>query len=49
MKLVKQVAMMISRLGQDTNQATCPLYATEHPVAKGVSLSAQMLEARVGR
>ncbi len=49
MKLVKQVAMMISRLGQDTNQAMCPLYATEHPVAKGVSLSAQMLEARVGR
>ena len=49
MKPVKQIAMMISRLGQETNQATCPLYATEHPVAKGISLSAQMLEARVGR
>ncbi len=49
MKLVKQFAMMISRLGQESNAPVCPLYATEHPVAKGISLSPMMLEARVGR
>ncbi|MDP6688460.1 MAG: hypothetical protein QF384_03075 [Alphaproteobacteria bacterium] len=49
MKLVKQFAVMISRLGLEASAPTCPLYATEHPVAKGISLTSQMLEARVGR
>ncbi|MBC8239752.1 MAG: hypothetical protein H8E30_04665 [Alphaproteobacteria bacterium] len=49
MELVKRFAMMVARLGQEPAHPACPRYATEHPVAKGISLSAQMLEARVGR
>lgn len=49
MKLMKRFAVMVAHLGLDSKHAVCPLYATEHPVARGVNLSAQMLEARVGR
>ena len=49
MNFFKRFATMLSRLGLDTSHTMCPLYATEHPVAKGINLSAQMLEARVGR
>ncbi|MDP6342617.1 MAG: hypothetical protein QF578_22995 [Alphaproteobacteria bacterium] len=48
MNMLHRIAAFVGRLGlEDAN--SIPRYATEHPVAKGVGLSALMLEGRVGR
>ena len=49
MNFMKKLVSIVSHLGEVADHKTFPLYATEHAVAKGISLTAQMLEARVGR
>jgi hypothetical protein len=49
MNFMKKLVSIVAHIGTESDRKTCPLYATEHPVAKGISLTAQMLEARVGR